>query len=1134
MSELSSQLHDSASGDGAPQSSLDFQSAHSNIDPFDDVGPSTVAVAILFGSITFATVGMAARAVLWGDKRAIRAAISTMSGRYAENKFTCSSSVGNGFGYAENHSYSVASHKSPGYCVNRIHTWEPKSFVSTFVLFSHATLVGLILFLVYIIENHPPHMKARHQSNPASSSSIEFDEDQFSCWLILLLSYGYFVSWQRNIDRPNDDHKPQIPPAPETISEKSGQVMRRRKFGPNSHVTSKGSKSSVSGTSSGSSDVSKRLEDVLLDDDASFNQVLDTIDDIKHKKSSNAGWMNAFGLHFDDSPGPVQEVHPDEDILNKYQTLEWKGLLSAALLIYKYNSGDGVLDSADMIQRNADNASVHGNLANVGMTSFLFLTGYCHTSYFFYHPAKLHCISRVLHMIFRVLMMATFLSLVTKRAYTACPVIVGWFLIVWLSMRFQQSVNYDKYLFRLKLFGLACCIFLVWDCDVLKPAIDAFQPLGPVYYLSHLHHWAAFCGMTFAVNSPIASLQLRKLESSNTVMTKVMAKGAIFSSLCAAVLAWIKGPSKMPRTFPYFSMIPVLAFIYFRNSCTFMRKHHIGMLALLGKYSLEIYLLHHHAFILIPGYPRCNFLVVSLLTIFAALGLRHLTLILQHMLLPENDDGKCIRRASYAAVGFTILYVLAKLLRWAEMVSVGTLAPLVIVCGMLLYQTVLDVTWSEYCESGVRIKMDEEESTVTKIKISPPLIGTLVFAFAWCIWSISSSSLGSCGASVNDGHWIAVSPCLARGMLHRKYHATNFIGPDECPHLKTGQQWAWLDSQHERCSYRYRNELEVRTMLHGTKILFVGDSSVRSIFLSLCRFMGDSTLGGYEETHSDSVRSYGSTTIEYKWAPLSADIVTKLRALKNPSSVNQNRQPDLVVAGGGSLDKLHLSVTDEDPKSQQELVNKLVKSLSEVDAPVVWFTPPTINTKALNGDDKRLQMGEASISQIRRMYNDLGVTSSVSFVLDGPSFTHEKMTESFDGVHYPPSVYDAGSQILLNALDWIMPTSTRAEAMHAGLKTPKMGSLGLGLMVICVALIGLFFFDSYFGLSYLAQLFVMNDTVSPGELYEAAFSPVYNRLKLKQENGNRGQRPSREVVNKKEMIELIGPGRSSSSLSRRR
>jgi len=137
------------------------------------------------------------------------------------------------------------------------------------------------------------------------------------------------------------------------------------------------------------------------------------------------------------------------------------------------------------------------------------------------------------------------------------------------------------------------------------------------------------------------------------------------------------------------------------------------------------------------------------------------------------------------------------------------------------------------------------------------------------------------------------------------------------------------------------------------------------------------------------------------------------------------------------------------------------------------------------------------------------------------------VAESFDGIHYPPSVYDAGTQIWLNALDWLMDTPDIAEI---GLYLPKPGSMAnpyLGLMIICIALIGLFFFDGYFGFSYLTQVFLMNDTVSPGELYDSAFMPIFKRLKVGVESEERAQN-----ITPHDRNEALG--RSLSSLSRRR
>jgi len=90
-----------------------------------------------------------------------------------------------------------------------------------------------------------------------------------------------------------------------------------------------------------------------------------------------------------------------------------------------------------------------------------------------------------------------------------------------------------------------------------------------------------------------------------------------------------------------------------------------------------------------------------------------------------------------------------------------------------------------------------------------------------------------------------------------------------------------------------------------------------------------------------------------------------------------------------------------------------------------------------------------------------------------------------------------------------------------------LGNPYLGLGMLVVTLIGLFYFDAYLGLSYLAQLFVVNgDNLSPGDLYKEAFKPVFKRLKLcppEEESGGNDTESSLELE-----------GRNSSSLSRRR
>ena len=157
------------------------------------------------------------------------------------------------------------------------------------------------------------------------------------------------------------------------------------------------------------------------------------------------------------------------------------------------------------------------------------------------------------------------------------------------------------------------------------------------------------------------------------------------------------------------------------------------------------------------------------------------------------------------------------------------------------------------------------------------------------------------------------------------------------------------------------------------------------------------------------------------------------------------------------------------------------------------MVPTTINSNALLTDEKRENINEEKMEEFRAYYAEVGVPGAASFVLDGPVWTRGRVSESYDGVHYPHSVYDAGSQILVNAMDWLLPEKDTTDNF-VPLEPGPMANPRLGCMMLALAFIGLFFFDGFMGFSYFASLFV--PSVSPKNLYEESYSSLHQRKKL--------------------------------------
>lgn len=280
----------------------------------------------------------------------------------------------------------------------------------------------------------------------------------------------------------------------------------------------------------------------------------------------------------------------------------------------------------------------------------------------------------------------------------------------------------------------------------------------------------------------------------------------------------------------------------------------------------------------------------------------------------------------------------------------------------------------------------------------------------------------------------------------------------------------------------------------------------------MCRQVGDASAGAYNTTMekwSDYTRHYGKEAyLEFRWAPYTNDtlVPTLARILdQEDDSGDSSHKPDLVVVGGGPWDLLHRYRTTEEHEALEVGVKKLAQEIEALRAsriPVVWVIPTTINTWGLLTDAKRDTMREDQMELLRALYEKYGVHKAATFVLDGRSFTRERVAESYDGVHYPLAVYDAGAQILANALDWLLPVPTKPivdpfNPPHPG----KMANPFLGFMVLLFVFVGLFLMDGFMGFTYFAAWIV--PALAPSALYEEAFTTLHQtkRLPLPVSNG---------------------------------
>ena len=334
------------------------------------------------------------------------------------------------------------------------------------------------------------------------------------------------------------------------------------------------------------------------------------------------------------------------------------------------------------------------NPIRVMIAAYVWMTGFGNFLWFYPHGSndnRESCsIVRVLQMLWRLNFASICLCMtlnVPYLLYYICALHSYFFLLVYLTMRIGHSFQWSNNAkaVRIKLIVLGVFIYVVWDLDNgflfttfhgmflnNQPTIGASSgPLWEWYFRSTLDHWATLWGMVFALHYPVTCLWIQKMEQRLDWGRCVVTKAIVGVSLLTATAWWIHGPFQQERfeynqSHAYFSIIPLLTYIYFRNLTPWLRSHSLGLLQSMGQTTLETYLLQHHIWMtthsqtlltIIPGYPQMNFLVATAVYVVLSRCLFRVTLTLRSILLPSSSTvWECLRNLGSLTGAFAVCY----------------------------------------------------------------------------------------------------------------------------------------------------------------------------------------------------------------------------------------------------------------------------------------------------------------------------------------------------------------------------------------------------------------------------------------------------------------------------------------------
>ena len=528
-------------------------------------------------------------------------------------------------------------------------------------------------------------------------------------------------------------------------------------------------------------------------------------------------------------PGATSEV------LNRDQSEEWKGWMQYLFLAYHYFHFTDIYNSV-----------------RVYVSCYVWMTGFGNFS-FFYMKHDFTFV-RFVSMMWRMNFLVFFLCMTLDNTYILyyiCPLHTFYFLTVFVVMRVMNSLNHSEWGIRKKLFVWVCVLYFIWEVPSIFEVVFFFLPKAPMvgatsgiqfewHFRSGLDHWSTLFGMLFALNFPMYNQFIVMVEKLRPA-TEWVIKGVLCSGLILASYLWKIYVYDLPKLeyntiHPYFFFIPLLTFVFLRNLTPWLRSIHIVLLAEMGKITLETYLMQHHIWltsnaktllVLLPGYPKLNLILTTLIYLFVAQRLYRITINLRAMIIP-SDYRSCLRNLGWLFGVMTLTLFVAYVYEVLEITDA-----LSVFVAVLFLSTAMLLVFVQGLKS-----YSPAEQRPTKMRLFGVIFGVALTLFLFHSFVVHMSPFqphaplpletltqAECLAVSNDGDFVehACDTSAAMG---------------EC----VESSWVWEEDYQKICDFHRRSSKEVKSMFAGRKITVLGDihsanfaSSLRGPLLSTAR-----------------------------------------------------------------------------------------------------------------------------------------------------------------------------------------------------------------------------------------------------------------------------------------------------------